>query len=112
MNIIRNAVIVVPTSEEHTKLASFIEAYTDVKWNGGEKLSKRSFAGPTKAYSFETDRFFQCSISFYKENMHDADYAEAIEAGTFLVSVDEYIARCIGWNDVEPECEIDFGGVL
>ena len=110
MNIIRDAVILMPNREEHDKLATFLESYSNIAWNGGRALSDMRCCGANRAYLIDDGRVLYGIIDGFMRREHE--YQAAQDNNAFLNTVDEYIARCIGWDDVESECEIDFGGVL
>lgn len=110
MHIYRNAVVLIPTAAEHDKFAAFVEAYSDIRWCSGNSLSGLKHARINEAYGIEDGRVAHSSIDFYQGNSDE--YQVAIENNLFLVTVDEYIARCLGWDDVESEINFDFGDVL
>lgn len=110
MHIYRDAVVLMPTREEHDKFAAFVEANSNIRWRSGVSLSKTTHARPQEAYLIDDGMVSHADIPWFQDRREC--YPLAIKNNLFLVGVDEYIARCIGWDDVESECEIDFGGVL
>lgn len=110
MNIIRDAVVLMPNREEHDKFATFLESYSDITWNGGRALSSMHCCGANKAYLIDDGKVLYGIIDGFIRR--EREYPAAQDNDAFLITVDEYIARYIGWDDVESETEFDFGDML
>ena len=110
MHVYRDAIVLIPTREEHDKFAAFAEANSNIRWCSGVALSRQCHARPQEAYLIDDGKVSHADMPWFQGEYKN--YPEAIANNLFLVSVDEYIARCIGWDDVESETEFDFGDVL
>lgn len=110
MHIYRDAVVLMPTKEDHDKFAAFVEAYSDIRWRTGVTLSRQCLANYQEAYLIEGGRVSHADVPWFHDEYEN--YPEAVANNLFLVTVDEYIARCLGWDDVESEINFDFGDVL
>lgn len=110
MNIYRDAIVLMPTREEHDKFAAFVEANSDIRWCSGVSLSSQCHARPQEAYLIESGMVSHSDAPWFQSEYEM--YPEAIANHLFLVSVDEYIARCIGWDDVESDSDFDLGDLL